>query len=293
MNINQLRYFTAAAEYGSFSKAADMLYTTQSNISKHINSLENELSVKLFYRKGGRVVLTETGKGLLSDVKNIIEDIDTLGKKAKKYESGEYGTLTIGSTHNFDSEEVTDLLINASKEYPHIEITFKKGLQEDMTSALLQGEIDLLLTAGKNEFSDLPSYRIARNRLMLAVPEGHELANHKTVNINEVSNYPIVFFHPSVLPVDYEAMSDCLRGHGIYKNIVAFCDDLQSMLYQVITGNGVAFVMEKEFVPSDKIRKLYFDNYEISKLNTNLYLMWREENRNPALSCLLQLVKPV
>lgn len=293
MNITELRYFVAAAEYGSFSKAAEMLYTTQSNISKHISKLENELTVLLFDRRGSRVIPTEAGKGLLRDAENILQEFDALSGKAKKYESGECGRLVIGSTHNFDSEELTDLLKSGRQKYPHIEVSFKKGLQAEMSSALLHGEVDLLLTTGVDAFKGFPSYRIAYNRLMLAVPDDHELASHETVNIAELEGYPIVFFRPSVLPVDYDAMSNCLREHGIYKYIVAFCDDLQSMLYQVITGNCVAFVMEKEFVPSDKIRKIYFDNYEISKLNTNLYLVWREDNNNPALSCFLKLVKPI
>ena len=65
MNINELKAFVSAAEYGSLSRAAQILSLTQPAVSKRIAVLENVLGTQLFDPLGGRVVLTEAGRALL------------------------------------------------------------------------------------------------------------------------------------------------------------------------------------------------------------------------------------
>ncbi|MDO4977056.1 MAG: LysR family transcriptional regulator [Eubacteriales bacterium] len=72
MEIKQLEYVIMAAEMGSFNKASEFLYTTQSNVSKVINSLEEELGYKIFRRQGKGVVLTDAGKVLYEQSQQIM-----------------------------------------------------------------------------------------------------------------------------------------------------------------------------------------------------------------------------
>lgn len=72
MEIKQLEYVIMAAEMGSFNKASEFLYTTQSNVSKVINSLESELGYKIFRRQGKGVVLTDAGKVLYEQSQQIM-----------------------------------------------------------------------------------------------------------------------------------------------------------------------------------------------------------------------------
>lgn len=72
MEIKQLEYVIMAAEMGSFNKASEFLYTTQSNVSKVINSLEAELGYKIFRRQGKGVVLTDAGKVLYEQSQQIM-----------------------------------------------------------------------------------------------------------------------------------------------------------------------------------------------------------------------------
>lgn len=62
MNFNQLKYFVAIVEQGSFWAAALEEYISQSSLSKQIKTLENELGVVLFNRSGNKITLTEAGQ---------------------------------------------------------------------------------------------------------------------------------------------------------------------------------------------------------------------------------------
>lgn len=72
MEIKQLEFLIAAAESGSLNKASEQLYTTQSNVSKIIKKLEEELGYKLFIRKGKGVFLTPEGEKAYRFAREII-----------------------------------------------------------------------------------------------------------------------------------------------------------------------------------------------------------------------------
>lgn len=78
MEIKQLEYVLMAAEMGSFNKASEFLYTTQSNVSKVISSLEKELGYRIFKRQGGGVVLTDAGRALFEQSQQIIGILENL-----------------------------------------------------------------------------------------------------------------------------------------------------------------------------------------------------------------------
>ena len=62
MTLQQLRYFLAAAEHGSFTAAARSLYIAQPSLSEQVRQLEAELGVDLFVRAGRGIALTEAGR---------------------------------------------------------------------------------------------------------------------------------------------------------------------------------------------------------------------------------------
>ena len=78
MNIRYLEYFVVSAEVGSFSRAADILYTTQSNISKGIQSLEKEVGAELFIRQTRGIALTPKGKHVYKYACRILENTEAL-----------------------------------------------------------------------------------------------------------------------------------------------------------------------------------------------------------------------
>lgn len=84
MNIQNLNCFIAAATYGSFTTAAKKLYLSQPSLSKNIESLENELGVKLFVRNNKGVTLTDDGIELLDQASKIVNDINDISNYFKQ-----------------------------------------------------------------------------------------------------------------------------------------------------------------------------------------------------------------
>lgn len=87
MEIKQLEYMTTAAEVGSFNKASELLYTTQSNVSKVIRGLEKEVGYSIFRRHGNGVILTDSGKILYDqalEIMRMVRNIDSFSEIANK-----------------------------------------------------------------------------------------------------------------------------------------------------------------------------------------------------------------
>lgn len=77
MDIRHLEYFTEVAKHLSFTKASQTLHVTQPSISKAIKNLEGELGVPLFYRSSKQLELTDAGKAVLINAKEVFRHSKT------------------------------------------------------------------------------------------------------------------------------------------------------------------------------------------------------------------------
>jgi len=84
MEIKQLKYFVVAADVGSFSEAAKVLYTTQSSVSKVVAALERELGYQLFKREGKGITLTSEGRRFHIRASKLVADFTSLQSESAK-----------------------------------------------------------------------------------------------------------------------------------------------------------------------------------------------------------------
>ena len=96
INLNLYKVFYDVSKYGSFSKTAELTYSTQSSISKSIKKLEDELETKLFYRNPHGVELTEDGKDLLYYVEKAYGNLLIAQRTMIEKDKLERGKLNMG-----------------------------------------------------------------------------------------------------------------------------------------------------------------------------------------------------
>ena len=102
MNRNQLRYFVAAAESRSFTKAADQFFISQTAVTQQIRLLEEMLGCPLFDRSTRPVSLTPAGKAFLTEAKAILERMDQAIDRAHGASTGLSGSLRIGYLKGYE-----------------------------------------------------------------------------------------------------------------------------------------------------------------------------------------------
>lgn len=141
MDLGSLRIFYATGVAGSVSKAALKLNCVQSNVTARIKQLEDDLDVKLFYRKKRGMELTPSGKVLMGYAKKA----QVLFKEARKavQETGTLkGPLFIGSLESTAAARLPGILTRFHHEYPDVDLTIQTGTDTELKSMITQYQLD-------------------------------------------------------------------------------------------------------------------------------------------------------
>ncbi len=104
MTLQQLTYFLAAVEHGSFSAAAESLHMAQPSLSDQVRRLEAELGVPLFARAGRRLELTEAGRMLQPEAERTLAAAREAQESVREVRDVTGGTVefgTFGSAHHY------------------------------------------------------------------------------------------------------------------------------------------------------------------------------------------------
>ena len=123
MNLNQLKYFVAVAEYRSFTKAAEQYFLTQTAITQQIQKLEDTVGVQLIDRKTRPISLTPMGQVLLREAREILMRMDHAIRRTQEAATGITGTLRVGYTKGYEHSDLTVKLRQFHQEYPNVLIT--------------------------------------------------------------------------------------------------------------------------------------------------------------------------
>jgi len=189
MQINKLYYFISVAKYLNFTKAAEECHLAQSAMSQQINSLENELGFKLFKRTSRNVILTESGKVFYKNIKNVINDYNSAVRKAESAAYGYKGVLTIGICGANEQIVLPPKLKEFKKDYPLIEIRFKKANYDEIQKELEDGIYDVVFT-WPYDFEDLKDidYKVTfREDVAAMVSLENHLSKKNIVTRDELS----------------------------------------------------------------------------------------------------------
>ncbi|MEL7450983.1 MAG: LysR substrate-binding domain-containing protein [Pseudomonadota bacterium] len=119
--LRGLRTFCLAARYASFRAAAEALFVTPSAVSHQIKTLESQLEITLFRRRGGEVSLTEAGQSLYEELAPLIDAVDDV---VSRYESGAAAqeTVRVSVQPFFASEYFVPRLKDFTAHHPEIDI---------------------------------------------------------------------------------------------------------------------------------------------------------------------------
>jgi DNA-binding transcriptional LysR family regulator len=185
--------FFEVATHLSFSKAAEVLYISQPAITKHIQTLEKEYKVSLFERKGNSVSLTAEGKILLEYVVQGRElerqlEFDITGQKNLHIAKG---SLTLGTSTTISLYVIPPVFSSFHQQYPNIDLTLVNRNSENILKALLDHEIDLAITQGKNNITTVKYQYFLTDEVIPVCSARSELAKKKVIQPEELKKIPI------------------------------------------------------------------------------------------------------
>jgi DNA-binding transcriptional LysR family regulator len=147
MTLQQLKYFLAAAEHGSFSAAAESLLLAQPSLSEQIRRLEAELGVALFARAGRRLVLTEAGRTLRPHAERTLREAEEAADSVRDVRELEGGTASFGTFGSSHHTLLGGLVEEFRHRYPNVRVRVVGQNSVEVADAIRDGEIEAGLVA--------------------------------------------------------------------------------------------------------------------------------------------------
>ena len=195
MDIAALKAFTAVADAGSFSAAAEQLFLTQPAISKRIAALESELDAKLFDRIGRTITLTEAGCALLPRAQHILVELEDSVRAISNLTGEVHGTLRFATSHHIGLHRLPPALKRFTQEYPQVRLDIRCMDSEEACTAVEHGELELgIVTLPPAPSANLTTEVVWQDPLGIMVSSQHPLAASTDVQLSELAR------HPAILP---------------------------------------------------------------------------------------------
>ena len=276
MNLQQLYYFKTIAELEHYTKASEMLSVSQSSLSHAIQSLEQELNVKLFARSGRNVVLTKYGKMFLPYVTQALDTLEGGLSEIKGAVDPNTGLVTIACFPSL-SLFVPDIIVRYVSETNRTDIrlqTNQEATYYTLREQLLDGKVDLIF-ATQIDDPRVGSVPIGEQSFVLLVPKGHRFEQRESVDLKELNGEDfIAYSRDSQLRMQYDAY---FRREGIHPRITTETAQDVMIYGLVAAGHGIAVTPwplggAPYNVSLVRIRGVH---------KRSLYLLWNKETYTP------------
>jgi len=259
MEWQQILGFYHVAKLGSFTKAADATFRTQSALSQQIKSLEEELDCQLFERIGKRKLrLTSAGERFFRFSKAILEKYDHLTEELNELKGLQKGRLRLAAPFTTLYHLFPQALQSYTREFPHVELTILDRPQERVVELVKSGDIDFGLALESEVPRDLSVLRWKKVETVLMIPAGHQLAKAKRVSIKQIAKYPLILPPKSVRYTYRRRLEERFQKLGLDYHIVMESSNVELSSVYVEMGLGISFATIVKDLPALKERKLEF-----------------------------------
>lgn len=262
IDLNLYKIFCAVAETKSFSKAANLLYVTQPAVSHSIQTLENLLDTKLFYRGSKGVTLTSEAENLLVYIKMAYNYINMGEQSLKNSKELLQGDVRIGIPTHLASILLIDKLKEFNQKYPNVKLHVQSKSTKNLVLMLENHELDIIIDNYPitKEKMDLNVKRILA--LETALVAGKKLYNEYNEKINKdtINEAPLIL--PNAQTSTRKKLDEYLANRGIKLNPKMEISSTEIILKMVKEDVGIGWVIE------DSIK----DEESIFKINTEVKL---------------------
>lgn len=239
METSRCKAFIAAAETGSFSKAAELLRYTPSGVSQLVTALESDLGFSLLRRTNKGVTATAEGKMLIPAIREFLNQEERVYQLAADTKGLLIGSVTIASYSSIATHWLPTVISRFQDDHPQIKITLLEGIRQEVNKWLDDKTADIAFTSYKEPFH-YDWIPLMEDPMMAVLPPNHPYANADSFPISLCRNEKLIlpgFGHDD----DVIALFD---EFSIEPNISFSTVESFSALQMVEKGLGISIMNE-------------------------------------------------
>ncbi|WP_100489216.1 LysR family transcriptional regulator [Sporolactobacillus pectinivorans] len=272
MDIRILKYFLAVAQEESITRAAEVLHTSQPNLSRQLTELEEGVGRKLFERGSRKITLTEEGMFLRKRAKEIVELLERTEADLSLFNEATSGVIHIGAAETHAMRLLADAILSLRKAHPQIQYDIFSGSTIEVTEQLNKGLLDFGVLVAPVDLQKYDYLKFPINDIFgVMIRKDSPLAKLNSICPDDIKNQPVLC---SRQQLDGNVLSGWLGDDSKNLNIVSTFNLITTPAMMVEAGLGLAFTFDK-LVNTTGDSNLCFRPLE-PRVETELYLVWKK-----------------
>jgi DNA-binding transcriptional LysR family regulator len=253
MEWQQIIGFHHVVRLGSFTRAAEATFRTQSALSQQIRALEEEMGCMLFERIGTRKLrLTAAGERFLRFSEGVLDARDLLVEELNEITGVGKGALSIAAPFTTLYHLLPPIVEEYTKRFPNVRLTILDRPQTSAIELLKNGEIDFGFALESSVPGDLQAFRWKMVETFLLIPRGHPLGREQKVTLERIAEYPLILPPKSAAHTGRARLDERLQKLGVDYRVVMESSNVELSMTYVEMGLGVSFAGVVSDLPSLK-----------------------------------------
>ena len=243
IELRLLQSFVAVAETEHVGRAAERMHISQSPLSRQIRQLEADLGLRLFDRERQRIRLTESGRWLLTEARELLGRAQRIREDAAGTVRGDRGRLSIGFVNSaLWNRVMPSALRKFQRARPHVHLDLRTLASEMQVRRVLGGDLDVGLVHRAVPHTDLVCAHLFDDPFVLAVPARHRLAELHAIRAVDLRGEPWIGLSRTLHPTAHLRFAQLARRAGFVPDVRHETSDRATVLALVEAGLGIALL---------------------------------------------------
>ena len=273
MNLQQLYYFRKLAEVQHYTEAAKALYITQPSLSDSIASLESELSVALFQKKGRGIELTKYGQEFYQYVNQALGVLEHGIAIMKEKSDSVTGTIDVGCIPTLLGDFLPDALDLYHEKHPQVNFNIFQDKSIPVAEGISAGDYDIGFCSMVENKEDLVFVPITYQELIVIVRNGHPLARYDSMELTALRDYTLSTYRDTI-PIG-KTIRKILKDKGL--EAAYSYDDEISIAGRINRSSKAAIVADTPFLKQfDNLKKIHLTDVPLG--TRMLYMVYSKKN---------------
>lgn len=294
MDILKLLYFVSVADMHNFTAASKKHFISQPSLSRHINELEYELGVRLFFRSNHAVELTPEGETLLPLAREMIEKKEKFMEVAQSLATGGSGYFRIGYSGYWEFQYLCEVINRFSSQFPYVNFSFIREHHGRLNRKLYDGDCDIILTLKESEYQSYGQcigwQLIATSPFVVVMSSRHPLAAQKTISLAEIANEVIIPMSGNQDSILNTMIFKQLQDVNPAPNYFPFPpENTYDLSLLVLANKGIAITTS--WLELSKIAGVSFCRIEDDLPEAEFGVAYRTGRNNPLLDAFLEIIE--
>ncbi len=285
--LRHLRYTVAAADQGSFRRAALEMKVQESAVSRRIRDLEDEIGAALFIRHPSGVTLTQAGEVFVRHARQALKQVSYAAVDVGAIGRGETGIVRIGIFSSLASGFLAQLLKAFTTSHSNVRIDIIEGAPCDHIAAVQQHQLDVAFVTGLHPIERCDFEQFWTERIYVVLPAMHPLSKARLIKWSDLHAQRFLVSEADPGPEIHDFLIQHLANLGVHPEIERVQVGRDNLMQIVSLGRGLTLTSEATIAmrfPGVVYKRLEHETLPFRAI-------WSPRNDNPAFRRFLSLAR--